>query len=815
MVGGYELLQAMAMLPLPNNALLALPEVADLILSHAAVDVAGIAAFVEGDPACAALLAAAGGGADALERAVVMRGPEWAAPRAGEAPGRRLSIGDAAAQHGLPRDLAALHQEAGVRSFEVLAIGPPGGTPLGALIVGRRAAWGFGGGGGAEPPAALAAAATGLLQLLRRPCVVQAAGMLRSVAEAPDAVASISALLQGTRGFMWRSANLAMTVRLALFVAGGGGSGSGSGSGSAGGGGSGECAQEALIFEATPVAPFQRRRHDSVSSSGNRSGPVSSDSAAASVSVRQMPLEGTLLARALALRQAYVVKDAAMYMQSCGTPARDLLSACSSVATSLAVVPMLLRDEPFGAMYFCASTPIDFTNVQETLLGVVPPLTLALAEKLQGHMGTLQGLVTEARQSLDLPLSGPVGSAIGGAPCTPALMSAAAPAAPSPAAAAPSAATPEPAPPGPRGAALKQLRRGWGDGADTGSSSGGDAAAVGFCGARASAGGGATAAAPPRSGGGGGCVPPGLIKIAARCDDDEGDGGGSGGAPAWVNHDLSLEPAPPLAHAPRARHMSAGSGGGGGAAGPSSQLLLIPDVRQCVTESMVMVLQDEIRRSRASCSLELSFMSDLTLVREIGRGGFGTVYSGFWRKMPAAIKAMHARVDDGEAVSDAMEIAVLSSVHHPNIVQLYSCLLGMALVEDEDASASASFCCPDAAEAQPPPRFTRTRPGEAREPGAGSYNLIVMELCDRGSLRDAVRRGAFHRRVRHDEALSVHGDVKLDNVLLKSDASTRWGTVTHLAPELLIRGSEITPAVDVFSFGILMFELFAATQPYA
>ncbi|KAI8463485.1 MAG: kinase-like domain-containing protein [Monoraphidium minutum] len=263
---------------------------------------------------------------------------------------------------------------------------------------------------------------------------------------------------------------------------------------------------------------------------------------------------------------------------------------------------------------------------------------------------------------------------------------------------------------------------------------------------------------------------------------------------------------------------------------------------------MVMVLQDEIRRSRASCSLELSFMSDLTLVREIGRGGFGTVYSGFWRKMPAAIKAMHARVDDGEAVSDAMEIAVLSN-----------------------ASASASFCCPDAAEAQPPPRFHAHAAGRGRgSRAAGSYNLIVMELCDRGSLRDAVRRGAFHRRVRHDEALSVdadsvvevlldvasslqylhdranlvHGDVKLDNVLLKSDASTPLGfvpklsdfgltkvlspdarrrvinlvgagTVTHLAPELLIRGSEITPAVDVFSFGILMFELFAATQPYA
>jgi hypothetical protein len=53
------------------------------------------------------------------------------------------------------------------------------------------------------------------------------------------------------------------------------------------------------------------------------------------------------------------------------------------------------------------------------------------------------------------------------------------------------------------------------------------------------------------------------------------------------------------------------------------------------------------------------------------------VYRGSWHKRPAAIKVMNMRNSDSDAVSDAMEMAVLSSVQHPNIVQVYSCLTDM------------------------------------------------------------------------------------------------------------------------------------------
>jgi hypothetical protein len=34
--------------------------------------------------------------------------------------------------------MAALYQEAGIRTFNVVPIAPPGGAPLGALLVGSR-----------------------------------------------------------------------------------------------------------------------------------------------------------------------------------------------------------------------------------------------------------------------------------------------------------------------------------------------------------------------------------------------------------------------------------------------------------------------------------------------------------------------------------------------------------------------------------------------------------------------------------------------------------------------------------------------------
>jgi len=41
------------------------------------------------------------------------------------------------------------------------------------------------------------------------------------------------------------------------------------------------------------------------------------------------------------------------------------------------------------------------------------------------------------------------------------------------------------------------------------------------------------------------------------------------------------------------------------------------------------------------------------------------------------------------------------------------------------------------------------------------------------------------------------------------------GTVTHLAPEALQAGSKLTPTVDVYAFGVLMYELYTGRRAYS
>ncbi|GFR40324.1 hypothetical protein Agub_g862, partial [Astrephomene gubernaculifera] len=41
------------------------------------------------------------------------------------------------------------------------------------------------------------------------------------------------------------------------------------------------------------------------------------------------------------------------------------------------------------------------------------------------------------------------------------------------------------------------------------------------------------------------------------------------------------------------------------------------------------------------------------------------------------------------------------------------------------------------------------------------------------------------------------------------------GTVTHLAPECFVQGSKLDQSVDVYAFGIVMWEVFTRKPPYA
>ncbi len=183
----------------------------------------------------------------------------------------------------------------------------------------------------------------------------------------------------------------------------------------------------------------------------------------------------------------------------------------------------------------------------------------------------------------------------------------------------------------------------------------------------------------------------------------------------------------------------------------------------------------------------------------LGRGGFGTVYRGLWQDRIVAIKVV-----DGGSVAREVELGL--KLKHPNVVETYAY--------------------------------------DVRQADSDQQTVIVMELCENGSLRQAVESGLFKTdnrpnlpmiyRVLRDVAQGmahlhsfdvVHGDLSMNNVLLDADFSAKicdfgmsrnyggrtmqtktHGVITHMAPEILLSGS-LSLASDVYSFGIIMCEV--------
>ncbi|RMZ56599.1 hypothetical protein APUTEX25_004763, partial [Auxenochlorella protothecoides] len=232
-------------------------------------------------------------------------------------------------------------------------------------------------------------------------------------------------------------------------------------------------------------------------------------------------------------------------------------------------------------------------------------------------------------------------------------------------------------------------------------------------------------------------------------------------------------------------------------------------------------------RGAVASSLDLEFLE--TLAHSRG----ATVWRGRWRGSPVAIKVVE---DPARAAALAAEGDLIQSLSHPNVVSVYM----VCAARGFDLGAGAE---------------EGGRP-EAR----AAARVIVMELCDRGSLQDCVRVGGCglwgaDAAQPNEEALLrlfidvataldylhssgvVHGDLKTGNVLLTSAANSKrgyrakvgdfgcssklcqptgsveCGTLSCLAPEIFA-GAAPSPAADCYAFGILVWEAWTRRRAY-
>jgi serine/threonine protein kinase len=203
---------------------------------------------------------------------------------------------------------------------------------------------------------------------------------------------------------------------------------------------------------------------------------------------------------------------------------------------------------------------------------------------------------------------------------------------------------------------------------------------------------------------------------------------------------------------------------------------------------------------------------DIEITQMIGEGTFSVVFKGIYKKSPIAIKKL--KIDDN-LEEFQHEVQILKSLRHPNILLF----IGVCL-QDE-------------------------------------YKLIVTEYMSGRSLERFIYREkkqyteGIHRCTTFERKLDIvlsivrgmvyihgldpplcHRDLKPQNILLDNSCAiakicdfgtSRWlsqntmtgniGTIEYMSPEVL-QTKKYDTRCDVYSFGIIMYELFFEQKPY-
>ncbi|XP_076441716.1 mitogen-activated protein kinase kinase kinase 11-like [Babylonia areolata] len=213
---------------------------------------------------------------------------------------------------------------------------------------------------------------------------------------------------------------------------------------------------------------------------------------------------------------------------------------------------------------------------------------------------------------------------------------------------------------------------------------------------------------------------------------------------------------------------------------------------------------------------EIDFYEELELEEVIGVGGFGKVYKGKWKSETVAVKA--ARCDPDESVSAAVEnvrkeAKLFWLLHHENVATLRGVCLK-------------------------PPNLCLVMEYAA----GGSLNRV---LCGRqippDILVDWAQQIARGMHYLHEDAplTLLHRDLKSSNILVKEavcgdelsnktlkitdfglarevEKTTRMsaaGTYAWMAPEV-IKFSRFSKSSDVWSYGVVLWELLTGETPY-
>lgn len=196
--------------------------------------------------------------------------------------------------------------------------------------------------------------------------------------------------------------------------------------------------------------------------------------------------------------------------------------------------------------------------------------------------------------------------------------------------------------------------------------------------------------------------------------------------------------------------------------------------------------------------------ADIDVEEVVGRGAFGVVCKAKWKGKDVAIKTIES---ESERTAFVVELRQLSRVNHPNIVKLYgSCQNPVCLVM-EYAEGGSLYNVLHGAE--PLPHYT------------ASHAMSWCMQCAQGVsyLHGMKPKALIHRDLKPPNLLLVAGGtvLKICDFGTACDIQTHMtnnkGSAAWMAPEVF-EGSNYSEKCDVFSWGIILWEVITRRKPF-
>ncbi len=213
------------------------------------------------------------------------------------------------------------------------------------------------------------------------------------------------------------------------------------------------------------------------------------------------------------------------------------------------------------------------------------------------------------------------------------------------------------------------------------------------------------------------------------------------------------------------------------------------------------------------------FEQNYRIVRELGRGGFGVIYLANQLSMerPVALKVLRpdlAALGATPRKRFLREIKIISKLRHPNTVTIYDYgqtsnnILYMVLEYVDGLTLQAAL---DRHGPQSPMRslgITRQIARSLTE--AHSHDVIHRDLKpDNIMLTDLEGDGDFVKVLDFGVArLRGNNSVDLTSVGVPDGQRSLMGTPRYMSPEQ-VRGEDLTAAADIYSLGLLCYEMVA------